>query len=111
MSVRELFANVRKNYFRLYFHYMYFNVARILYLQVDAVIGLFLLGPSIVAGALTLGLMQQINNVFGEVRGAFQYLISSWTTLVELLSIYKRLRSFEQTLNDEPVTDTPEALA
>jgi ABC-type long-subunit fatty acid transport system fused permease/ATPase subunit len=30
---------------------------------------------------------------------------------VELLSIYKRLRSFEQTLNDEPVTDTPEALA
>ncbi|UYU32741.1 peptide antibiotic transporter SbmA [Siccibacter colletis] len=111
VSVRELFANVRKNYFRLYFHYMYFNVARILYLQVDAVIGLFLLGPSIVAGALTLGLMQQINNVFGEVRGAFQYLISSWTTLVELLSIYKRLRSFEQTLNDEPVTDTPEALA
>ena len=105
VSVRELFANVRKNYFRLYFHYMYFNVARILYLQVDAVIGLFLLFPSIVAGALTLGLMQQINNVFGEVRGAFQYLISSWTTLVELLSIYKRLRSFEQTLNDEPVQE------
>ena len=23
----ELFANVRKNYFRLYFHYIYFNVA------------------------------------------------------------------------------------
>ncbi|EJF8062956.1 hypothetical protein OFI53_004567, partial [Escherichia coli] len=33
------------------------------------------------------------------VRGAFQYLINSWTTLVELMSIYKRLCSFEHELN------------
>ncbi len=30
-----LFANVRRNYFRLYFHYVYFNVARYLYIQSD----------------------------------------------------------------------------
>ncbi len=102
-SVKELFAAVRHNYFRLYFHYTYFNIARILYLQVDNVFGLFLLFPSIVAGTITLGLMTQITNVFGQVRGAFQYLISSWTTLVELMSIYKRLRSFEHTLQDIPV--------
>ncbi|MGQ7169014.1 SbmA/BacA-like family transporter, partial [Escherichia sp. R-CC3] len=53
-TVRELFSAVRKNYFRLYFHYMYFNIARILYLQVDNVFGLFLLFPSIVAGTITL---------------------------------------------------------
>ncbi len=35
LTVAELFANVRQNYFRLYFHYMYFNVARICYLQTD----------------------------------------------------------------------------
>ncbi len=40
-TVRELFSAVRHNYFRLYFHYMYFNIARILYLQVDNVFGLF----------------------------------------------------------------------
>ena len=28
-----LFADVRKNYFRLFFHYMYFDVARYAYLQ------------------------------------------------------------------------------
>lgn len=76
-TVRELFGAVRRNYFRLYFHYMYFNIARILYLQVDNVFGLFLLFPSIVAGTITLGLMTQITNVFGQVRGSFQYLISS----------------------------------
>ncbi|EKM0363872.1 peptide antibiotic transporter SbmA [Cronobacter turicensis] len=101
-TVQALFSNVRYNYFRLYFHYTYFNIARILYLQVDAIFGLFLMFPSIAAGSITLGLMSQIGNVFGEVRGAFQYLISSWTTLVELMSIYKRLRSFERTLNDKP---------
>ncbi len=101
-TVQELFSRVRFNYFRLYFHYLYFNVARILYLQVDNVFGLFLLFPSIVAGALTLGLMNQIINVFDQVRGSFQYLINSWTTLVELMSIYKRLRSFEQILQDIP---------
>lgn len=102
-AVAELFANVRKNYFRLYFHYTYFNVARIFYLQADNLFSLFVLVPSIVAGKLTLGLLTQITNVFDQVRGSFQYLVNSWTTIVELLSIHKRLRSFEAALDDEPL--------
>lgn len=110
-TVRQLFSAVRQNYFRLYFHYMYFNIARILYLQVDNVFGLFLLFPSIVAGTITLGLMTQITNVFGQVRGSFQYLISSWTTLVELMSIYKRLRSFERELDNQPMQEVTSTLS
>lgn len=109
-TIRELFGAVRRNYFRLYFHYMYFNIARILYLQVDNVFGLFLLFPSIVAGTITLGLMTQITNVFGQVRGSFQYLISSWTTLVELMSIYKRLRSFERELDGQELHEVTHTL-
>ncbi|WP_312242629.1 peptide antibiotic transporter SbmA [Pantoea sp.] len=101
-TVAELFGRVRYNYFRLYFHYLYFNITRILYLQVDNVFGLFVLFPSIVAGTITLGLLNQITNVFDQVRSSFQYLITSWSTLVELMSIYKRLRSFEQILSDVP---------
>lgn len=104
-TVKALFADVRRNYFRLYFHYTYFNIARIFYLQADNVFGLILMFPSIVAGTITLGLMSQISNAFGQVRGSFQYLISSWTTLVELMSIYKRLRSFERVLDDEPESE------
>jgi peptide/bleomycin uptake transporter len=37
------------------------------------------------------------------VRGSFQYLVNSWTTIVDLLSIYKRLRSFEAAIYDEPL--------
>ncbi|MGO4842264.1 SbmA/BacA-like family transporter, partial [Rhizobiaceae sp. 2RAB30] len=86
VTIAELFANVRRNYFRLYFHYMYFNVARIFYLQADNIFGTFILAPSIVAGKLTLGIMTQILNVFEQVRSSFQYLVNSWTTIVELLS-------------------------
>ncbi|AYC19275.1 Peptide antibiotic transporter SbmA [Dickeya dianthicola] len=103
-TVKQLFKGVRKNYFRLYFHYTYFNIARVLYLQTDNVFGIIMLLPSIVAGSLTLGLMTQITNVFDQVRGSFQYLINSWTTIVELMSIYKRLRSFESVIQDVPMT-------
>lgn len=105
-TVKTLFYNVRVNYFRLYFHYLYFNIVRIFYIQLDAVFSIFVLFPSIVSGAITLGLLTQITNVFDQVRGSFQYLINSWTTLVELMSIYKRLRSFEHTLDTLPEAES-----
>lgn len=102
-TVRELFTNVRRNYFRLYFNFMYFNVGRYLYLQVDDVFPMIILAPTIVAGAITFGLFNQILDAFSQVRSSFQYLVNSWTTIVELLSIYKRLRSFEAVIAGEPL--------
>lgn len=102
-TVRDLFSHVRHNYFRLYFHYMYFNVGRILYLQTDNIFPYIILAPTIVAGKITLGLMNQILNAFDQVRSSFQYLVNSWTTIIELASIYKRLRAFEAVLSDEPL--------
>ena len=104
-TVVELFSNVRRNYFRLYFHYMYFNVARIFYLQTDTIFPYIVLAPTIVAGKITLGAMNQILNAFLQVRQSFQYLVTSWTTIVELLSIYKRLRAFEAAIDGEPLPE------
>ena len=100
LTLKELFSHVRKNYFRLYFHYTYFNLVRIWYLQLDNLFGTFVLAPSIAAGAITLGIMMQTLNVFGQVRKSFQYLITSWPTIIELLSIYKRLKAFESVLHE-----------
>jgi len=99
ITLKELFSKVRLNYFRLYFHYAYFNLVRIWYLQLDNLYGIFILAPSIAAGVVTLGVMMQILNVFQQVRKSFQYLITSWPTIIELLSIYKRLKAFESTLH------------
>ena len=98
IQLTELFGNVRKNYFRLYFHYMYFNVARSLYLQADNIFVFILLVPTIAVGAITFGLLQQILTAFNQVSNSFQYLVNSWPTIVELLSVHKRLTLFESVL-------------
>jgi peptide/bleomycin uptake transporter len=100
-TLAELFSHVRKNYFKLYFHYMYFNVARSLYVQADNIFVYVILVPTIVAGKITFGLLQQILTAFSQVSSSFQYLVNSWPTIVELLSVYKRLRSFEATIRQE----------
>ena len=104
-TVAELFANVRRNYFNLYFHYAYFNVVRSGYLQADAIFANLILIPTIAAGRITMGIWQQIATAFGQVSSSFQYLVMSWPTIVELLSIYKRLKAFEATLEGEPLPD------
>lgn len=103
VTLKELFNNVRKNYFRLYFHYMYFNVARSLYLQADNIFVYVILVPTIAAGKITFGILQQILTAFSQVSSSFQYLVNSWTTIVELLSVYKRLASFEAAIKGKPL--------
>ena len=111
LTLKELFANVRKNYFRIYFHYMYFNVARMLYLQADNIFVYVLLIPTIAAGAITFGILQQILTAFSQVSNSFQYLVNSWTTIVELLSVYKRLTSFEAAIKHEPLPKIDQVVA
>lgn len=104
-TVKELFSEVRRNYFNLYFHYAYFNVFRSGFGQADAIFASLILIPTIAAGKITMGIWQQIATAFGQVSSSFQYLVTSWPTIVELLSIYKRLRAFEATLHGEELPE------
>jgi peptide/bleomycin uptake transporter len=113
-EVKRLFFDVRRNYFRLFFHYLYFDVAKWSYLQVGVLVPYIALGPTLVAGAITLGVMQQIVRAFGRVESSFQFLVLSWSTIVELISVYKRLRAFElqiRTGGTPPAAAQPAAAA
>ena len=48
--------------------------------------------------------MQQIIRAFGRVEGSMQYLLKAWPTIIELASVYKRLREFEEQLNSSEET-------
>ncbi|MCA0434346.1 MAG: peptide antibiotic transporter SbmA [Proteobacteria bacterium] len=102
-TLADLFATVRTNYFRLYFHYVYFNIGRFLYLQTDNIFAYIILVPTLVAGSITLGLLNQITNAMDQVRNSFQYLINAWPSIVKMLSIYKRLRAFEAVIEGKEV--------
>ena len=103
MTMTELFSAVRRNYFTLYFHYVYFNISRFLYGQTDNIYAYIVLVPTMVAGTITLGFLNQVINAFDQVRSSFQYLVSSWPEIIKMISIYKRLRAFEATLYGQPL--------
>jgi peptide/bleomycin uptake transporter len=96
--IDELFDDVRSIHFLSYIRYLYFNVGRMAYLQANVLSAYVFLAPAIVAGVVTLGVMQQIIRAFGRVEGSMQYLLKAWPTIIELMSVYKRLREFESKL-------------
>ena len=103
-TIEELFDDVRSIHFLSYIRYLYFNVGRMAYLQANVLSAYVFLAPAIVAGVVTLGVMQQIIRAFGRVEGSMQYLLKAWPTIIELASVYKRLREFEsQILQNEKI--------
>ena len=104
-TIDELFDDVRKIHFLSYLRYLYFNIGRIAYLQANVLSAYVFLAPAIVAGVVTLGVMQQIIRAFGRVEGSMQYLLKAWPTIIELASVYKRLREFETKINKEDLVD------
>ena len=94
-KIEELFDDVRSIHFLSYLRYLYFNIGRMAYLQANVLSAYVFLAPAIVAGVVTLGVMQQIIRAFGRVEGSMQYLLKAWPTIIEFASVYKRLREFE----------------
>jgi peptide/bleomycin uptake transporter len=94
-DIDELFEGVRQINYKNYLYYLYFNIVRLAYLQANVLVAYVVLAPAIVAGVMTLGVMQQIIRAFGRVEGSLQYLFKAWPTIIELASVYKRLIEFE----------------
>ena len=105
-KIEELFDDVRSIHFLSYIRYLYFNIGRMAYLQANVFSAYVFLAPAIVAGVVTLGVMQQIIRAFGRVEGSMQYLLKAWPTIIELASVYKRLREFEANIKVEDKVKT-----
>ena len=97
-KITDLYGGVRKIHYKMYFHYLYFNAVKWSYLQGMVIVPYLALAPTIVTGAITLGFVQQIIRAFGRVETSLQYLVRSWPIIVELISVWKRLREFEAKL-------------
>ena len=104
-TIGQLYSRVRGIHFKSYFHYLYFNSFKWTYFQGMVIVPYLALAPTIVTGAITLGFVQQIKRAFGRVEGSLQYLVKSWTTIVELISVWKRLREFERNLESNKMAE------
>ncbi len=93
-----LFTGIQYNYSRLYLHYGYFDLWLTFY---DVGVGLvpdIIMGPNLFTGAITLGILMQVNNAFFKVWGSFSFLIDNWTKITKLRSVWMRLHEFEADL-------------
>jgi peptide/bleomycin uptake transporter len=107
-TVKDLFSKVRGNYMSMYLHYLYFDFAKWTYLQSTVLFPIFIMMPSILSGVITFGIMTQVSNAFSKVEESFQFLVNSWTTIVELISVQKRLRAFERQIEGGEPLDAAE---
>ena len=98
-TIGQLYNRVRGIHFKSNFNYLYFNAVKWSYFQGMVIVPYIALAPTIVTGAITLGFVQQIIRAFGRVEGSLQYLVKSWSTIVEFISVWKRLNEFESKLN------------
>jgi len=95
-TIDDLFDNVRQIHFRAYAAYFSFNLAKWSWLQVAVLFPYLALTPTILSGAITLGVVSQTVRAFGKVAESLQVIIRSWLQIVEWISVWKRLRGFER---------------
>ena len=49
--------------------------------------------------------MQQIIRAFNKFEGSIQYILRSWPAIIELASVYKRLKEFENNIKSAESID------
>jgi peptide/bleomycin uptake transporter len=93
-----LFTGVQTNYYRLFRNYAYFDMWSTLFGQALVIVPYLIMGQSLFAGTITLGILMQVGNAFDKVQGSFSVFIDNWPTVNELRSIHKRLKEFQDNL-------------
>ena len=92
---RSLYDTVLSIHYKSFLHYLYFNATKFSFLQGMVIVPYVVMAPTIITGAVTLGVVTQIGRAFNKVAESLQYLLRSWHKIVELMSVYKRLREYE----------------
>lgn len=98
-TLAKLFFGLEHNYHRLYLHYGYFDLWYNIYDQLMTILPYIVVGPSVVLGAVPLGVLIQVSNAFSKVQGSLSLFIQNWTTITELRSIWRRLHEFERNVD------------
>jgi putative ATP-binding cassette transporter len=96
ISLRERFAAIRTNWWAIMRRTKMLNFFTIGYNQVGGYFPTVVALPLYLAHKLSLGGLSQIQNVFGQVQGAFSWFINSYQNLVDLRATVARLHGFQE---------------
>lgn len=97
-TLGELYEDVRKIHFKSYLMYMKFNFYKYTFSQAMVIVPYVALAPTILSATITLGVLNRIIQAFNKIEQSFLVVFKNMNMLIELASVYKRLRTFEKTL-------------
>ena len=95
-----MFDSVRRNYYRLFNHYMGLSVWQTAFGILIGNVALVAIAPSYFAQLVTLGVFFQVLNAFGRVESSMTFFVDSWSVIVDFISVVKRLRQFNKCLDE-----------
>jgi len=101
-----MFDSVRRNYYRLFNWYLGLSVWQTAFGILLGNVALLALAPSFFAQLITLGVFFQVLNAFSRVEGSMTFFVDSWGTIVEFISVVKRLRQFNKALDESEVKES-----
>ncbi len=95
-----MFDSVRRNYYRLFNWYLGLSIWQSAFGILLGNVALIALAPAFFAQLITLGVFFQVLNAFGRVESSMTFFVDSWGTIVEFMSVVKRLRQFNKALDE-----------
>lgn len=110
--LEERFADVFNNAWRVLVTEMQLVFYQIGYGQLAIIFPYLVTAPRFFAGAITLGVVMQTAQAFGQVQSALSFFIDNYTNVAELRAVMDRLKGLQTAIDEKPpenITVTPEA--
>ncbi len=110
--LEERFADVYQNTWRVLVTELQLVFYQIGYGQLAIIFPYLVTAPRFFAGAITLGVVMQTAQAFGQVQSALSFFIDNYTNLAELRAVMDRLRGLQDAIDDKPaesIAVVPEA--
>ena len=110
--LEEKFTDVFNNAWRVLVTEMQLVFYQIGYGQLAIIFPYIVTAPRFFAGAITLGVVMQTAQAFGQVQSALSFFIDNYTNVAELRAVMDRLKGLQTAIDEKPpenITVKPEA--
>ena len=97
------FTDVFNNTWRVLVTELQLVFYQIGYGQLAIIFPYIVTAPKFFAGAITLGVVMQTAQAFGQVQSALSFFIDNYTNVAELKAVMERLRGLQAAIDDKPV--------
>lgn len=100
-SLRESFKELTKNYYDILRRQIYVNLFENFYMNASLFVPLLLVGPLYFQSLITMGVLMQIQGIFGQVNFSLSSLSRQFSLIANATASFQRLITFETSMKKD----------